>query len=79
MRVRSVSPSEVSDELHAALSSGDLESPPDLRKLFRVGEVQLQLLLLHGLNLTPALALTPTRPLVRPTTPPVTRCCSARS
>ena len=38
--VGTVSPSDVSDELHAALSSGSLENPPDLRKLFRVGEVR---------------------------------------
>lgn len=30
---------EVSDELHAALADGTLQSPPDLRKLFRPGEV----------------------------------------
>ena len=39
--VGTVSPSDVSDELHAAISSGELENPPDLRKLFRVGEVLL--------------------------------------
>ena len=38
--VGTVSPSDVSDELHAAISSGSLENPPDLRKLFRVGEVR---------------------------------------
>ena len=30
---------EVSDELHAAMQGGTLQAPPDLRKLFRMGEV----------------------------------------